>query len=522
MSATMSSPVPKWRTVQPALWLLLGGALAALSTGAYSIALAAWLAPLFLLCFARSQRIVVGLPLAAIIYGGAYAVAWRGTFGIPDGGFLLLGLLFFIPYVIDRLVAPRISGFTGTLVFPAAWVSLEYALASLPLLNGQPLGTWSGAAYSQTSNLPLLQVVSITGLWGVTFLIGWFTSIAAWAWQRGFAWHRVRWGVGGYMTLLALVLLWGGWRLASAPPVADAVRVAAIAVDNPALTVGVWNPVARGREVTEADQQDMRQQLQALHDTLLEATRKEARAGARIVVWAEDNAIVFKEDEEMLIARGRALARAEGIYLFMGMVALIPGEKAENKVVAVTPSGTVGFSYLKAYPTPWEASQRGDGVLHFLETDYGRLGAAICYDYDHPGLLRFAGRAGADIMMAPSDDGMQADPLHAHMASLRAIENGFALVRPVIGGRSLITDAYGRVLAQAEYGKDAYFAGGTHVLVAQVPTRGVPTVYARVGDVAAHLSLVGLLVLTAISILRPSGILYTLAWPHRRIRTRMS
>jgi apolipoprotein N-acyltransferase len=115
--------------------------------------------------------------------------------------------------------------------------------------------------------------------------------------------------------------------------------------------------------VTPEDRAAMRLRLDTLHDALFDASLREARAGARIIAWAEDNAIVFQDDEAALIARGRALARAEGVHLFMGMVALIPGAKAENKVVAVDPDGEVAFSYLKSYPTPWEASRAGDRVL---------------------------------------------------------------------------------------------------------------------------------------------------------------
>jgi apolipoprotein N-acyltransferase len=491
------------------VWLgataVTGGVLAILATGTQLVAAAAWLAPLLLLRFVRATPLVLGLPVAAALYAGAYAVAWRGTFGIPAAAFGLLGLLFFLPFVIDRLVTPRLRGLAGTIVFPAAWVSLEYALSALPLLGGQPLGTWASLAHSQAGNLPLLQLGSLTGMWGVTFVVAWFASLGAWAWREGVSSRAARRGVAGYALLIAAILVWGGWRIAAAPPVAESVRVAGIAVDNPALTVGVWNPVARGRGVSDADMATMRGQLDALHDTLLAVTVREARAGAEIIVWAEDNAIVFREDEAQLISRGREIARSEDVYLFMGMVSLVPGEKAENKVVAITPDGEVAFSYLKAFPTPWESSRRGDGIVRFVETPFGRVGAAICYDFDHPGLLLQAGRAAADIMLAPADDGMQAPWLHAEMATMRAIENGFSLVRPVIGGRALAVDPYGRVLAQAEYGQGAYFAGGTHVLVAQVPTRGVTTLYARIGDSFAWACLLALIAAVVLALL-PVGL----------------
>lgn len=483
------------------LLLAAAGVAAALATGRFSMAIAAWAAPILLLRASRAPRLWEGLLPAAFLFGAAFAVAWAGTFGMPAWLWGVLGLLYFIPWVVDRALSPRLPAGRATLVLPAAWVSLEFALVTLPVLNGQPLGSWGAVAYSQWELAPLVQLVSLTGIWGVTFLVGWTAAVVNLAWERGWRGDLARRHATACGAVIGAVLLWGSARLATTPQPEATVRVAGVAVDNPALTVGIWNPVARGRTVTAEDRATMGARLDTLHERLLEATRREARAGARLVAWAEDNAIVFKEDEPALIGRGQALAREEGIILFMGMVALRPGEKAENKVVAVTPAGEVAFEYLKAYPTPWELSRAGDRVLRFVDTEFGRFGAAICYDFDYPRLLRGAGRAGAAFMVAPADDGMQADPLHARMAAFRAVENGFAMLRPVIGGRALAVDPYGRVLAQADYGAGAYFAGGTHVLVAQVPLGRVSTVYAKVGDVVAWLSLAALGVLAVLAAL---------------------
>jgi hypothetical protein len=35
--------------------------------------------------------------------------------------------------------------------------------------------------------LPLLQLLSVTGLWGIVLLMSWFASLVSWAWELGFA-----------------------------------------------------------------------------------------------------------------------------------------------------------------------------------------------------------------------------------------------------------------------------------------------------------------------------------------------
>jgi len=87
-----------------------------------------------------------------------------------------------------------------------------------------------------------------------------------------------------------------------------------------------------------------------------------------------------------------------------------------------------------------------------------------------------------DIMLAPSNDWKQIDPLHTHMAVFRAIENGFSLVRHTSNGLSMAVDYQGRILAQMDH-----FTTDDRVMISQAPTRGVATIYSRIGDAFAWL-----------------------------------
>src|SRR5262249_22786341 len=132
-----------------------------------------------------------------------------------------------------------------------------------------------------------------------------------------------------------------------------------------------------------------------------------------------------------------------------------------------------------------------------LETTAGRLTGAICFDLDFPALVRPAGRQGATLFLGPSSDFLPVKHIHPHMAQLRAIENGFSLVRPAAKSISLAVDPYGRVLARVDY-----FRSGAAALVAQVPTAGVRTIYSAIGDSFAWLSLVVILSLLGCGTLR--------------------
>jgi apolipoprotein N-acyltransferase len=217
-----------------------------------------------------------------------------------------------------------------------------------------------------------------------------------------------------------------------------------------------------------------------LQEKLLSASRVQARSGAKIIVWSEGNALVFKTDEAAFVARGQALARAEGVYLFMAMAVMTPGDKlAVNKLTVITPTGAVAGSYLKSHPAPGEASVAGKNEMGVMDTPYGRLAWAICYDFDFPAFIRQAGQKSADILIDPSWEGANMAPLHSHMAAFRAVENGAALIRIVNGGVSLAVDRNGRIRSQLD---QTHSATTETIMLADLPVHGKPTLYGRFGD----------------------------------------
>ncbi len=234
----------------------------------------------------------------------------------------------------------------------------------------------------------------------------------------------------------------------------------------------------------------------AINDDLFARSRREARAGAEIVIWGEASAQLPAAEKKALIARGRELARQERIYLGLAFATLNPGtaKPVKNVFVLVGPKGDVIWEYYKSIPVPGpEAAitRRGDGRIPTYPTPRGRLAGSICYDMDFPALIRQAGCAGADIMLVPAHDWRELGDLHAGLAVFRAVENGFSLFRPNNEAVSIATDYLGRPLATVDY-----FAAEDPVVVAHLPTRGAWTVYPRAGDVFAWLVLAGFAVLT--------------------------
>jgi apolipoprotein N-acyltransferase len=252
---------------------------------------------------------------------------------------------------------------------------------------------------------------------------------------------------------------------------------------------GEMTRITEGR-VPPEDRERGRALLSRLHDGFLERSRREARAGARIIAWPEGNLLVLASDEDAFLSRAKQLAADERIYLVMGMGTITIGSPRpfENKSVVIDPSGSVAISYRKSHPVPgWEAGimQRGDGRVPVVSTDLGRLSTLICFDADFPEFVRQVAAGRADLLVVPANDWPEIKALHFQMHVFRAIETGMPLLRAGSAGISGAVDPWGRVLGTADY-----FAAGDRTFTAQLPVGSVRTLYARIGDAFAWLCMI--------------------------------
>jgi apolipoprotein N-acyltransferase len=483
---TRASIATSWR------WLAAAAVLLPLANGRNTIAIAAWLAPVFMLRFLRgggARRFLAAFPVMA----AAWAFQFRGMVPAPQPflayAWISYGICLLLPYVPDRVLRPRLSGFLSTLAFPCAAMGFDYLLSLLPY------GSWGSPAYTEYGNLPLMQLASITGIYGITFLMAWFAAVLNWAWDRGFEVRQVRGGVLAYVAVLAAVVCLGSIRLMVAPP-GPTIRIASLTRDLEQFpNADIARRVFSG-QLTPDQMRQVRDWSRALDENLLRRAAREADAGAQIVFWGETNAYVVPADEAWLLGRASDLAREKHIYLGAATAIWHYGEPRplENAFVLFDPDGRQAWRFLKAHPVPGgEAaiSRRGDGRLPFTNAPFGRLSGAICFDADSVQLLQQAGRGEADIVLVPSNDWRAIDPWHTQMAVFRAVEQGVNLVRHTSNGLSVAVDYQGRVRGAMDH----YEVSRDRVLVAELPVHGVRTIYSRAGDMFSWLALAGLVAL---------------------------
>ncbi|HTM33041.1 MAG TPA: nitrilase-related carbon-nitrogen hydrolase [Vicinamibacterales bacterium] len=461
--------------------LLIGAGLYGLATRA-AVPPAAWIGLTALLHASRAMPIGPGLTWLWLLLAVSLGIARRDTMPVPFAVWLPImaaeASVVAVPFLLDRLLAPPVGGAVGTLVFPVAMVAAEFLRSRLT-----PAATWGSIAYSQYGFPPIMQVAAFAGIWGITFLISWSASAFELAWRFGFdASVRGAWLPCAITVGAALVA--GGVRLAIAPAAHVSIPIATVNRPVDLLVPGEMTRVSEGR-VAASGRDVERARLEKLQDWFLGETRRAARAGARMVVWPEQNLLVFAEDEPAFLARARKVAADERVYLAIGMGTIHVGEPLpfENKLVLIDPSGATVGSHLKNRPVAgWEESimRRGrDGIL-VVATALGRMAGAICFEADFPEFIRPAGMQAADVLIVPANDWQSIKHLHLQMHVFRAIENGVSIVRAAASGISAAVDSRGRVLNVSDY-----FTAADRTMTANLPVERVPTVYAKIGDAFA-------------------------------------
>ncbi len=461
-------------------WLGLGSLLLVFVGYRFNVPLAAWIAPVFLLRYIRRAEHPLHLVPALVFMAAALGVSMYGLVPVPPAAQIGIGfawaLMFITPYLADRLFYRRVGPKAGMFIFPSAYVLLEF------ILSVSPFSSLPSLAYTQFRFQGLIQLVSVTGIWGVTFLIAWFASLVNLLWEENFRLKALKRGALLFGIIMAITIAAGSLRVALVRP-GTTVPVGSVTVahDNGR---SVWKQFEGYIENgTPGDRvPEMTAMAGRVLDRLFEESRNLARAGARIILWSEYNVFVYRDDYEALTLRAGNFARENNVYLIMGVIVLTPGsDMVENSAVALTPYGRTAFTYRKSHPVfrefGGERALKGEGIVPFMDTPYGRVATVICYDMDFPRLVRQAGRGGADMLLVPALDWKEISPWHTYLALYRGIENGCSVVRQTDEGMSLAADYRGTVLAGMDF-----FTAENRVMISHVPVKGTGTLYPWVGD----------------------------------------
>ncbi len=505
--------------------VVLGGVLYALALPPFDWSVCGWLTLVPLLYAVRGASAAVGFRYG-VLYG--YASGWAVTWCFAEAAMHYFALPF--PVAVAALAlwylvvcgvpfglfaagaaivlrSRRVPG--SSLTIAALWVASEFLRGRL---MGQP---WGLLGYTQHATLPLVQIASFTGVYGVSFLLAFGSAATAEVVARIAASRRVRGrellpivGVGAVVASCSLA----GWLSMPASGSVVATRQVAVVQTNVAPRLH-WT-----RAYTDA-------QL-AAHVRATDALG----IGPSLIVWPENSVPRYLEQEPILAVQLANLARRHQADLLFGGPRYETG-RTYNAARLITSSGRNGGHYDKrrlvlfaeekplapvhesgSVESPEQFSEGTDsGVLHSMVP----IGVSICHEIVHPDLIRDTVRDGAELLVNIANDGWldggyhAAGAQHLAMAVFRAIETRRFLVRAATTGTSAVIDPYGRILA-------AQAPDTAGIVTAGVSGIGTMTPYVRFGDVFAMacalvslLRLVGLPVVT----LRRRGLLEAPAVP---------
>ena len=386
----------------------------------------------------------------------------------------------------------RAYGAGAYFIAPFAWVATE--LGRQYVWDGFP---WALLGYSQVTVLPVAQAASVVGVYGLSWILALAaTAVAAIALER----RRTRWTPAiAALVLVSGICVWGTARLRASTWTTRGEPVRVAVVQGNIAQEDKWDPAMRD----------------TIMETYLSMTRHALAADASFIIWPESSTPFFFERDLAGGGTIRALARQSGATLLIGSDQVEPvkatsaTEKPKqlyyNAAFLVKPDGEVGAVYRKMHLVPFGEYVPLKSIFFFvgpiieavsaftpgrdpvlLPVGTHRVSTAICYEVIFPSLIRRFVLDGSEMLTTITNDAWygrsSAAYQHWEQAAMRSIEQGRYLARAANTGISGFVDPYGRVLQKTELFQPAVLVGDLRFLT-------VRTIYNRIGDVVAWLSL---------------------------------
>jgi apolipoprotein N-acyltransferase len=381
----------------------------------------------------------------------------------------------------------------------ALWVALEMLVARL--FTGFP---WNPLGASQYQMVPLIQIASVTGIYGVSFLIVWVSlsllSAGLMVVLRPTA--RSAWVSEIILPFLvvALVSNFGFRQLVRDSTPEHTLNVALIQPSIPQTLI--W---------------DTSRDLERFHE-LIQLSEQALTNRIDLIVWPEAAVPSFARWNTNLYTAITNLVRQHRVWLILGSDDIArpappaPPDDYEyyNASFLVSPDGEFVARYRKRnlvvfgeyvplvrwlpfikWFTPIEGGfTPGDRPVPFVLTRPDvKISPLICFEDIFPGTAREATDDDTDFLVNLTNNGWFGESgaqwQHAAAALFRAVENGLPLIRCSNNGLTGWVDAHGRL--RDVFRDDHGTIYGPGFLTAQIPLlapgqRRAPTFYHQHGD----------------------------------------
>jgi len=443
---------------------------------------------------------------AAILY-------WLFKISVP-GALVLVILLALAPAIFSALCRPSIVYHLSSIAFvPAAWVLTEYVRSHF--LTGFP---WALLGYSQSYNIPTIQISDITGPYGVSFLI----VLINFSVYKAIRKREGRFYVLFFALMIyAFNILYGEYVIKKHYPASE-LRVASVQGNIPQGEK--WDPAFRNSI--------MRQYVRLSEKALSEKPQ--------LIVWPETSVPGYLTEEKDLEKALTSFVDKNNVRLLVGSLRDEAGA-VFNSAMFLSPAKGIEKHYDKSHlvlfgeymplgralawikdyiDKPIADFNRGKEFTvfdfrvsrkaappdsHILRTtDFYRFSVLVCFEDIFPDHVRRFVKNGARFLVNITNDawfGKTSAPYqHLEGSIFRAAENKVPLIRAANTGVSCIIDHTGRVVKYVEVSKDKLFVEG--FCIGEIHPSFYRTFYTRFGDVFSWASIALVLILYTVSVVR--------------------
>lgn len=512
------------------LLALASGLILAYGFAPHYTPLVAWLAMAILVFVSLDARLPIAF-LCGLLHGAAfYGLSVRWVQGVmqqhgglsPLTAFGVLALMVSILAAITGLFCMSVAWLSrrslarACAAAPFLWVTCEFARHHLPEVSFP----WNLLGYAVSDNLGLLQLTTLTGIYGLSFLVAGYGALSAWLLVE-----RSKPAFGWWLALTAVLLpvTLVGQRFVPQ----DVPRLTARLVQTNLPQKG-YDAKWQERYAADLDELERLSVAPGLATGATSMAAADASAGddpaqrasiaqpaISLIVWPEVPAPFYLQNQRFA-ARAQRIAMQSRTPFLLGVVEWRPGRDGAdgslhpyNSAVLLGPSGERLFTYDKIHLVPFGEYVPWRSVLKIADKltqeigDFqpgserrvaelpGSAGAAqspgawrkfaviICFEAVFPDEVAQFVAGGAEVLVNISNDGWfgrsAAPDQHLAMARVRAVENRRWLLRATNNGYTVAIDPYGRIVVRMEADKRG-------ALDVPFTFRSDRTLYSRFGD----------------------------------------
>jgi len=380
------------------LWIAWGlsavsGGLMAASMPSFDISLLGWVA-LVPLLLANQYMPYKSAKILALPFGMIWSIAvhnWYPDVLGPVLGYVLMvvvGSYYATLVGLGAALQRKLPAPVNLLALPVLWSAIEFIKYIAPVVEDWWF-VW--LANSQWRFPPALQILSVTGLLGLSFLLMLANVASAALVWRAWREHKIDWSGSLALGCVIAVMAWGAVTIP--PPPANTFAIAATA-DLAKQDPNIKNHRQTSSQI-EGPYANTLEMSQALFNVNAELTRQIADPKVAFVVWPENE--FADAGDKRFIGQLGTLAQQVGAYIVANVVWRAPTGRY-NAALLVGRDGQEVGRRAKINITSGEKEGgyvAGPNQFPVYETPYGRVGIAVCWDRHRLWITRELARAGA-------------------------------------------------------------------------------------------------------------------------------